>query len=414
MKKKEVTKTIIPGLIHLVKVGNKIKYLLKIDGQLRISETYTDENYEYTPKQQIPIEVLSYEKMKEMGDLKEIDTKELLNEIIQFIRENLELPNDDDYLLLASWIIHTYFIEKFNETPILYFNGIKETGKTRAGEILGRLALRGLRITSPTEATIFRPSEIFKPSLIIDEISLFGKGARPGLFDILKTTYKRGLKVPRINNEKEGEDKLEYYDIFCPLVICTTENLPDIIKSRCITFQMQKNFSRDVEKPIDKEKVEELKYKLALLRSHVLDQKLEDPEPIARGRLNEILQPLYQTLILVDPDRKAQFIEIVKRLQSEKLDEENDSLEAEIIQILKAEKNKGYVLTKGITNKVNLSNIFNYPISDRLISFCMQRLGFKKGRFEKGKRGFIIDLKLLERLKAQYGIENEDNDTNDT
>ncbi|GAI36520.1 unnamed protein product, partial [marine sediment metagenome] len=83
--------------------------------------------------------------------------------------------------------------------------------------------------------------------------------------------------------------------------------------------------------------------------------------PIARGRLNEILQPLYQTLILVDPDRKAQFIEIAKRLKSEKLDEENDSLEAEIIQILIPEKNKGYVLTKGITNKVNLSNIFNYP-----------------------------------------------------
>ncbi|GAI31462.1 unnamed protein product, partial [marine sediment metagenome] len=54
-------------------------------------------------------------------------------------------------------------------------------------------------------------------------------------------TYKRGLKVSRINLNKTGEDQIEYYDTFTSLVICTTESIPDIIESRCILFTMQKN-----------------------------------------------------------------------------------------------------------------------------------------------------------------------------
>ncbi|GAI72130.1 unnamed protein product, partial [marine sediment metagenome] len=230
------TKTIVPNLIHLVGDQGRTKYLFYKNGQLLIEDYFITEDKRYSPKQNLPIKILNPNIIKRSFNL---DITRLATEIDAFIKSYLEMPLDSDYLVLAMWVFHTYLIEKFNTTPILYFYGVKETGKSRAGEVLSELAFRAQRLTSLTEATLFRSVELFKPSLIIDEIKLLGKGGNQGLADLIKTTYKRGLKVSRINLNKYGEDQIEYYDTFTPLVICTTESIPDIIESRCILFIMQ-------------------------------------------------------------------------------------------------------------------------------------------------------------------------------
>ncbi|GAI52367.1 unnamed protein product, partial [marine sediment metagenome] len=246
---------------------------------------------------------------------------------VSFIRNYLELPNDTDYLLLALWIFHTYLIEKFNETPILYFYGVKETGKTRAGEVLEQLGFRCERLTSPTEATLFRSASYFKTSLIIDEIKLWGLDGNPEVARLIKSRYKRGLMVSRCNLDKRGEDQIEYFDVFSPLVICTTESIPDAIESRCITFLMQKNARAAVEKSIDEDSAKKLRNKLTIFRSIYLQEDLPEIEQIARRRLNEIMSPLYQTLMVIDSERKEAFKMIVEGIETAKEEEEGLSLE---------------------------------------------------------------------------------------
>lgn len=73
---------------------------------------------------------------------------------------------------MALYVGHTYFLEHFEVTPILNIFAVKETGKSRLGELISSISLRGERLTSPTEATLFRPSQIFQTSLVIDEIKL--------------------------------------------------------------------------------------------------------------------------------------------------------------------------------------------------------------------------------------------------
>jgi hypothetical protein len=242
---KDRTKSIVPNLIHLVGEDDKTKYLFCNKGQWHIEEYIVKDNRRYSPKQNLPIKILNPNILKRSFDL---DISRLATEIDAFIKSYLEMPFDSDYLILSMWVFHTYIIEKFNTTPILYFYGVKETGKSRAGEVLSELAFRAQRLTSLTEATLFRSVELFKPTLIIDEIKLMGKGGNQGLADLIKTTYKRGLKVSRINLNKYGEDQIEYYDTFSPLVICTTESIPDIIESRCILFIMQKNSNPQIER----------------------------------------------------------------------------------------------------------------------------------------------------------------------
>ena len=401
---KDRTKSIVPDLIHLVGDQGRTKYLFCKNGQWLIEDYFIQDNKRYSPKQNLPIKILNPNIINRSLNL---DIARLATEIDTFIKSYLEMPLDSDYLILSMWIFHTYLIEKFNTTPILYFYGVKETGKSRAGEVLSELAFRAQRLTSLTEATLFRSVELFKPALIIDEIKLMGKGGNQGLADLIKTTYKRGLKVSRINLNKYGEDQIEYYDTFTPLVICTTESIPDIIESRCILFIMQKNSNPQIERMIDKKWAEDLRERLTVFRANYISKELPEAQYIARGRLNEIMFPLYQALLICEPERKSEFIQIVKRIQKNKDNEEGMGLEAEIVKAIDDECRENrdrQFLTQGISKRINEFRSENEAISDRVVNNRIRRLGFHKTRFNNGRMGFRINTERLRCLKNKYQI----------
>jgi len=404
---KDRTKSIVPDLIHLVGEDGRTKYLFCKGGQWLIEESFIKDNKRYSPKQNLPIKILDANIINR--SLK-IDVARLAIEINAFIKSYLEMPLDSDYLILTMWVFHTYLIEKFNTTPILYFYGVKETGKSRAGEVLSELAFRAQRLTSLTEATLFRSVELFKPALIIDEIKLLGRGGNQGLADLIKTTYKRGLKVSRINLNKYGEDQIEYYDTFTPLVICTTESIPNIIESRCILFIMQKNSNPQIERMIDKKWANDLRERLTVFRATYITKELPEAQYIARGRLNEIMFPLYQVLLMTEPERKSEFIHIVKRIQKNKNNEEGMGLEAEIVKAIDDECQENQdrqFLTQAISKRINEFRSENESISDRVVNNRIRRLGFHKKRFNNGRMGFRINMERLRSLKNKYQIRDK-------
>ena len=404
-KLKEEIRTLIPNLIHLVREDGIVKYLLKKEDKLHIQEKFISDGVTYRPKQDLPIKIPGPDILEEsMG----IDYKALLDEVIRLIKSYLEMPLECNYLVLALWIFHTYLIEKFNATPILYFYGVKETGKSRAGEILGELAFRCERLTSPTEATLFRGADYFRTSLVIDEIKLWGPKGNQDVARLIKSRYKRGLKVPRVNLNKKGEDQIEYFDVFAPLVICTTESIPDTIESRCITFLMQKNVAVEVEKLIDEEWANKLRNRLTIFRARYLDEDLPKSEQVARRRLNEIVMPLYQILMLIAPEREGEFKKTIRQMEKAKEKEEGLSLEAEIVeQIANYQKENGDApfLTNEIVERLNETRHEKERLSSMLVSTRIRRLGFEKTRLANGKRGFTASSELLARLALQFGID---------
>jgi 5S rRNA maturation endonuclease (ribonuclease M5) len=404
---KEVTKTIVPQLIHLVEDQGKTKYLFCKNNKFVIEEYFIEGEIRYSPKQNLPLKMLTTSILNKTFDL---EILVLINDIENFIKSYLEMPLNLDYLILTLWVFHTYLIEKFNTTPILYFYGVKETGKSRAGEVLSELAFRAQRLTSLTEATLFRQVELFRPTLIIDEIKLNGPGGNQGLADLMKTTYKRGLRVARTNLNKNGENQIEYYDTFTPLVICTTENIPDIIESRCILFIMQKNLNPNLEGAINENWANDLRERLTIFRAKHFATELPEAKPIARRRLNEIMFPLYQTLLLVDPQRENDLIAIVKLMQKNKENEEGMSLEAEIVKAIDDEVQENQMkefLTQSITKRLNDTRSEGENVSDRFVSSQIKRLGFKKIRLTNGRMGFLNNEERLQLLKSNYQITND-------
>jgi len=406
-QKKTGTKTLIPGLIHLVKEDEKAFYLLQNEGNFYIEETFTGENgIIYKPKYDLPIYYCGTDILEES---REVNYSFLLENIIKFIKKYLELPDDKGYLIMALWVFHTYIIDKFDTTPILYFKGVKETGKTRAGEVLGELAYKCERLTSPTEATLFRSAEYFQTALIVDEIQLWGNEGNQAVGRLIKSRYKRGMTVSRINLNKSGEDQVEYFDVFGPLAISTTETVPDIIESRCIIFLMQKNKEAKVETFIDKELARTIRNQLTVFRANFIDQKLKEVKPISRRRLNEILNPLYQTLMEIDPNMENEFKLTVKSLEQSKDTEEEFTVEAEIVEAVVeyySETKEMAFLTSEIVRRLNKDRSERDEFSSRFIGRVLVNLGFKKKRLNNNKRGFNFELEFLEKLITQYKIKN--------
>lgn len=422
--KEKVLTLISSNLVHLVNDEGRIKYLLLREGKLEIEDfvpvrrevyspkknKYILQQTNYHPRQFVPYQLPSPEIVKEDRD---IDNKSLLDEIISFLKDYLEMPSETDFLLLALWIFHSHLIEKFDVTPFLYFYGVFETGKTKAGEVLGELGFRCERVTAPTEATLFRAAHYLKTAVLIDEIKLWGPEGNVEVARLIRARYKRGLYVPRCNLLKPGEEALEYFDVFGPTIICTDEGCPESLKSRSITFIMTMNIKQKVEQEIDKEWAGRLRNKLTIFRANYLEKELEKQEPIARRRLNEIMMPLYQSLMLVDKERKEEFKMIVEGLQTSKGEEQKETLEADIIKEVYdyyLETRDPLILTKDLTEKINEDRPENRKFSPITIGMKMKRLGFRQGREEqikgkKGSKGWTIDDNLLKKLMAQFDIE---------
>ncbi len=378
-------------------------YLLQNLGHFYIDESFTGEDgVTYKPKGDLPI---YYSGADILEESREVDYSFLLNDVIKFIKKYLELPKESGYLILGLWVFYSYLIEKFDTTPILYFYGVYETGKSRAGEVLKELGFRCEMITSPTEAVLFRGADYFKGSLIVDQVKIWGSEGNKDIATLIKARYKRGLMVPRINLNKSGEDQIEYFDTFGPMVICTDETMPQDIESRCITFQMRKNDNPGVEGPLDKELAKSIRNKLIVFRANFADKELEELKPISRRRLNEILYPLYQILMEVAPERRDKFKLIIKEIEQKKEGEEGFTLEADIVnEIVKYYNETGEesFLTSEIVARLNEGKREKDQFSDRLISLRIKRLGFEKARLEGGRMGFRIDLDLLKRIIPQF------------
>lgn len=412
--------TIPRGLIHLINDGEAIKYLFKDEKKgLYVQKDIVRDFYNedgtlkkrvyYTPSQTLPMGFTTPEVLDLQG---KVDFADLLAEVMDYIAQRLEMPNEADYLILALWILHTYLIDKFMTTPILYVTGTKETGKGRLGELISELTFRGQVLTTPTEASLFRSTEYFRPCLVIDEVKLWGFGANEPVACLMNNRYKRGVKVCRIERDRKGEKQVEFYDCYGCTVITTTESIKPALRSRCIEFVMQKNENPEVEKPLDYQQAQILRNKLTVFRAEFIGKDLPAYEQIARGRLNEILLPLYQVLISVKPAWQPKFKEIIKTLRGQKKVEESLSLEYDILQVIVDElggqigdlciltQDIGKEINKGIGDKAK-------PVSDKAIGFRCKRLGFEvwRDRNQGGRMGFRIKRELLAPLVERYEIE---------
>ena len=185
----------------------------------------------------------------------------------------------------------------------LAFIGPKDSGKTRALEVIAQLAYRGMLSPSCSSAGIFRLIEMFGPTLCLDEAEIYGNEQKTESIAVLNAGYKRGQLVIRYNNDKK---QMEGFSVFGHKALASTDVFVRTLESRSIIINMRRN-SRSLPLFLDIEQEAHLRaYSVTYTDSTswlIKAKLLEDRKiilsflPVNNGRIAE----LFYLLIAVAP-----------------------------------------------------------------------------------------------------------------
>ncbi|HET6590712.1 MAG TPA: hypothetical protein VFG45_11175 [Candidatus Nitrosocosmicus sp.] len=130
---------------------------------------------------------------------------------------------------ITADIIFSYFLDRFPTTHYLFFVGTNDVGKSTIGDVLEHLCYRGVKMTSPSVANIYRllgKVESAQCTIIMDEADQIDDNN--DLMNILKTGYELGGKVPKINPTTYQQEFFNSYSFKAFLA----ERLPSQYKAR--------------------------------------------------------------------------------------------------------------------------------------------------------------------------------------
>jgi len=411
---KPVYTALFDGLVDLVEYNGSPAFLVKEGDKLSILPKVEKDDILYLPppKKQIPWllprgeEVLKYYELEEELSPRESDGA-LYKDLIVYLKAISELPSEEYYDLLTSWVLHTYFLEVIQYSPVVCLFAVPERGKTRTGKGLVYLAYRGIHVESLRDAYLVRIADNFRSTIFFDVKDVWRKAEKNGSEDILLLRFEKGATVPRVLYPDRGAfNDTVYYTIFGPTIVGTNESVHKILESRAITINMPES-SRRFENDVTPELSLPLKERLIAFRARHLGETFPDiPKPTA-GRLGDILKPLQQIIRLVKPEREPLFLRLVRELEADKLIEKAESLEAQILTViirLKDQRDKSVLPVKTITDAFNEDKPERSKVSYQRVGRRLSAMGFKKARTSDGASAIIWDDEKIERMKETYGL----------
>jgi len=402
------------GLVDLVEHEGAPAFLVKDEGKLTLL-TFVERCgniYIPPPKSQIPWllprgeEVLKYHALQGVLSQGKSDA-DLYDDLLVYHKAISELPDEKYYDLIVAWDFHTYLFEPVQYSPIICLFAVPERGKSRTGKGMIHVAYRGIHVESLRDPYIVRVANDLHASLFFDVKDIWRKAEKNGSQDILLHRFEKGAKVPRVlYPEKGAHQDIVYYSIFGPTIIGTNEGVHRILETRALPINMPETIKR-FENDVTPELALPLKEQLIAFRARHLGETLPDIQKPAAGRLGDILKPLQQIIRLVKPEQEPSFLELVKELEQERLNEKADSLEAQILMTilsLKDQVARGSLPVKGITDAFNKGKPEKSQISYQRVGRRLSAMGFKKGRAGDGASTILWDEKKVERMIDTYGL----------
>lgn len=233
-------------------------------------------------------------------------TRDLLDSIEAFMRRYVVM-SDDAAAVLALFVLHSHAFEAAHATPyVVVLSPERRAGKTLLLEVVELLVARAWRVSSTSEAAMFRKIAADRPTLLLDEIdTIFTSNTEraEGLRAILNAGNRPGSAVARCVG-KGSEQTVAEFEVFCPKLLAgiDTGRLPDTIRDRAIELRMARK--------TDAERVEGFRHRQAApiagrlgdqaaawARQHV--EALCDAEPETPAALNDRAADAWEPLLAI-------------------------------------------------------------------------------------------------------------------
>jgi len=148
------------------------------------------------------------------------------------------------YDVISCLIMASFFYDLFGVFPITTIFGPFESGKGRLLLCITYMGHRGLSEVDPSSASIYRSTEAWKPFIGIDEFNRISSKIET----LLRSGYKKGSKVPRMEKNGKGTFILTFFETFSKIVIAVNILPQPNIIQKGITISMRKMLDPNPEK----------------------------------------------------------------------------------------------------------------------------------------------------------------------
>ena len=397
-------------------VGNKLYEIVQIGGDTKFvyldeqgNATYTERiktnNREYAPLN--GEEIMAGVVIIPTGVMEYQSVEELITSLKDYFKKYVDL-SADMYELAAYYVLLTYAYDQLHQIVYLRFMGDIGCGKSRAQDVIGRVCYRPVCTQGGTSsAALFRMTQKLKGTVLIDEGDYRVSDEKADIAKYLNCGFQKGKSV--IKCSTSNPDNLQYFDSYCPKIICTRREFEDkATESRCITEVMQETQRKDIPAILPKcfyQESEQLRNKLLFWR--LRNWQLVNPDDALDFNIPEIeprVKQAYSSLAIVIkpfPEAYSRFLTFVKAYSQRIIDDRASSTDGQIIGALF----ELWELQKEVTSQEISSRLEN-AVSAQKVGSTLKSLGLTTKPVKiKGKTMRIVlkDDAVLEKLRRRYG-----------
>lgn len=295
-----------------------------------------------------------------------VELEKLLDEIDKALNQFVVFQTEHEARAITLWILHTHVFDAFDLTPFLFISSPeKRCGKSTLLDLIQELVLNPLVATNITPAAFFRSVELYKPTLLIEEVDAFMR-ENEELRGIVNGSNSRKLSfvLRCIGDPPEPKQ----FNTYCPKAFCGIGKLPETIEDRAVIIRLNRKTSKE-----EKEK--------RRLRNKSQQQTFSD----LRSKCVRFAQDNIDKLKTIDYEKEVEPF-VPKSLDSRATDNWEP-----LIAIAKLAGNKWIEYAKSAA--LHLSGI-----KEEVLSFGVELLSDIRDVFDDLRSDRIFSRELLERL----------------
>lgn len=166
------------------------------------------------------------------------DNASLFFQIVNNAKVFLDLETDADYVLLALFVMQTYFSDFLDSVFLLAIDGDKGSGKTSVLEFLQGVGCKYVMTKNITGAGLMRSIESEGLNVGYDEIDELEPKQRDEVFGVLRGSQRSGNKALRLESTRDGYKTLAF-DTKGSHSYCYRGGVEDALESRSLSINME-------------------------------------------------------------------------------------------------------------------------------------------------------------------------------
>jgi hypothetical protein len=334
-------------------------------------------------------------------------------EIEDALRRYIEFQNDAHYGLLAAWLIATYFHRCFNAFPFLFFYGKKQSGKSRALDLLERLSFNAIKIKGVSVPSLADSIDAIRASFLMDQAEILSDKKNVELLGILADSYTIGGGKRRVISITNKSRRVLEFETYSPKAFASISEIDTDLKDRCIELNMvraEKEYPYpEAFLPIWPNLRDKL-YRLLLTQWQAVREIYQAAGQGVKARVRELWRPIDAILILekVPEDERVAireaFLESMEETQTGLTDLEVALFEA--IKALLGESEQGTFTTSDIVDKMGLPDTADFSRSKQTkwVGRTLNKLTLftkREGRV-KNRHSYLFTLEHVENIFNRY------------